>query len=125
MGHGGLRGAIKKIRNMKQGEIWYADLEPIRRSEQSGKRPVVIISGAVMNISLQIVIVCPLTSVIKNIKGCIVVHKNEINNLKKNSEILVLQVRTISKTRLSKKLGEVTTNEVDLIKQGVSLYLDY
>ncbi|MDQ6844157.1 MAG: type II toxin-antitoxin system PemK/MazF family toxin [Bacteroidota bacterium] len=110
---------------MKQGEIWYADLEPVKGSEQSGKRPVVIISGAAMNISLQIVIVCPLTGVIKNIKGCIVVNKNEINNLKKNSEVLVLQVRTISKIRLSKKIGEITKNEIELIKQGINLYLNF
>ena len=80
---------------MKQGEIWYADLEPAKGSEQAGKRPVVIVSGTAMNISLQIVMVCPLTSVIKNIKGCVIINKNEINNLKKNSEVLVLQVRTI------------------------------
>ena len=52
---------------MKQGEIWYADLEPAKGSEQAGKRPVVIVSGTAMNISLQIVMACPLTSVIKNI----------------------------------------------------------
>ena len=38
---------------MKQGEIWYADLEPVKGSEQSGKRPVVIISGPAMNAALQ------------------------------------------------------------------------
>ena len=88
---------------MKQGEIWYADLEPAKGSEQAGKRPVVIVSGTAMNISLQIVMVCPLTSVIKNIKGCVIINKNEINNLKKNSEVLVLQVRTISKIKKKKK----------------------
>ena len=88
---------------MKQGDICYAGMEPAKGSEQAGKRPVVIVSGTAMNISLQIVMVCPLTSVIKNIKGCVIINKNEINNLKKNSEVLVLQVRTISKIRLSKK----------------------
>ena len=33
-----------------QGEIWYADLEPVKGSEQSGKRPVVIVSGPSMNL---------------------------------------------------------------------------
>ncbi|MFN2440756.1 MAG: type II toxin-antitoxin system PemK/MazF family toxin [Chitinophagaceae bacterium] len=53
---------------MKQGEIWHADLEPVRGSEQSGKGPVVIVSGPTMNTALQIIIVCPLTSVIKILK---------------------------------------------------------
>ena len=110
---------------MKQGEIWYADLEPAKGSEQAGKRPVVIVSGTAMNISLQIVMVCPLTNVIKNIKGCVIINKNEINNLKKNSEVLVLQVRTISKIRLSKKIGNITSAEIQLIKAGINLYLNY
>lgn len=41
---------------MKQGEIWYADLEPVKGSEQSRKRPVVIVSGPTMNTALQILI---------------------------------------------------------------------
>lgn len=110
---------------MKQGEIWYADLEPVKGSEQSGKRPVVIISGAAMNITLEVIIVCPLTSVIKKIKGCVVISKNEINNLKKDSEVLVLQVRTISKSRLSKKIGSITMTQINLIKEGINLYLNY
>jgi mRNA interferase MazF len=110
---------------MRQGEIWYADLEPVKGSEQSGKRPIVIMSGPAMNIALQIIIACPLTSVIKNIKGCIVIQKNEKNNLKKDSEVLVLQIRAISKSRLSKKIGDISKDEVELIKQGINIYLNY
>lgn len=110
---------------MKQGEIWYSDLELVRGSEQSGKRPVVIVSGPTMNTALQIIIVCPLTTVIKNIKGCTVIQKNQINNLKKDSEVLVLQVRTISKKRLSKKIGNITKDQIEQIKQGIDLYLNY
>ena len=34
---------------MKQAEIWYADLNPIKDNEQAGYRPVVIISGNLLN----------------------------------------------------------------------------
>ena len=47
------------------------------------------------------------------------------NNLKKDSEILVLQVLTISKKRLSKKIGNITKDQVEQIKQGIDLYLNY
>jgi mRNA interferase MazF len=110
---------------MNQGEIWYADLEPVKGSEQAGKRPVVIISGPSINTALPIIIVCPLTSVIKNIKGCVVIEKNTRNNLKKDSEVLVLQIRTISKQRLTRKLGVITNDQLKLIKEGVKLYLNY
>lgn len=125
MGHGRLCRTIEKIRYMKQGEIWYANLEPVQGSEQAGKRPVVIISGAAMNITLQIVIICPLTSVTKNIKGCTIIERNKINNLKKDSEVLAFQVRAVSKSRLSKKIGDISKNQVDLIKEGINTFLDY
>ena len=44
---------------------------------------------------------------------------------KKDSEILAFQVRTISKNRLSKKIGDISKNEIDLIKEGINLYLNY
>ena len=34
---------------MLQGEIWYANLNPIKGSEQAGHRPVLIISGNMLN----------------------------------------------------------------------------
>lgn len=110
---------------MRQGEIWYADLEPVKGSEQSGIRPVVIVSGPTMNMVLPVVMACPLTSVIKHIKGCVILSKDKINNLKKDSEILVLQIRTISKSSLTKKIGNITKNQLDLIKAGINIYLDY
>ena len=110
---------------MMQGEIWYADLEPVKGSEQSGKRPVVIVSGPSMNLWLQIIIVCPLTSIIKNIKGCVLIRRNHVNNLKKDSGILVLRIRTISKNPLPKKIGNISKEQLELIKEGVNIYLNY
>lgn len=52
-----------------QKEIWMADLNPVIGSEQSGVRPVVIISGETMNKMYSVVIMCPFTSKIKPYKG--------------------------------------------------------
>ena len=51
---------------MKQGEIWFTELNPIKGSEQAGFRPVVIISGNALNDFTQVLICCPLTTKIKN-----------------------------------------------------------
>ena len=51
---------------MKQGEIWSANLDPAKESEQAEHRPVVIVSGNLLNIHLNIVICCPLTTKLKN-----------------------------------------------------------
>ncbi|MCD4696278.1 MAG: type II toxin-antitoxin system PemK/MazF family toxin [Bacteroidales bacterium] len=110
---------------MKQCEIWYADLNPVRGREQKGFRPVVIISGNMLNKYLQIVIACPLTTKIKGYKGNVVLEPTELNGLSKASEILIFHVRSISKDRLKKKTGNITAEELSRIKQGLDDILRY
>ncbi|MCA1752681.1 MAG: type II toxin-antitoxin system PemK/MazF family toxin [Flavobacteriales bacterium] len=47
---------------MKKGEIWRATLNPVTGREQAGFRPVLIISGNLLNTHTDIVIACPLTT---------------------------------------------------------------
>jgi mRNA interferase MazF len=110
---------------MKQREIWLADLNPVMGSEQKGIRPVVIISGNSMNDNLGICIACPLSSKIKNYSGCLVLQKDNQNNLVQDSEIITFQVRTISKERLIGKRGEITRQQLELIKKGLLEVLTY
>ena len=110
---------------MRQKEIWYADLNPTRGREQKGVRPVVVISGNAMNDHSDLCIVCPLTSKIKNYATCLVLSKDLLNHLKSDSEVLTFQVRTISKDRLSKKIGEITTEHLRKILEGLVDVLQY
>ncbi len=110
---------------MKQAEIWYADLNPIKDNEQAGYRPVVIISGNLLNKYMKIVIVCPLTTKIKNYKGNLVLKPTKQNGLDNTSEILVFHVRSVSKNRLVKKIGKITDKELELLKLGLNEILKY
>ena len=110
---------------MKQCDIWYADLNPVRGSEQQGFRPVVIISGNMLNQYLPVVIVCPLTSKIKNYKGNIVLEPDEENGLTEPSEIMIFHIHSISKERLVRKIGEITSGELDGLKLGLDDILRY
>ena len=98
---------------MKQGEIWRANLDPIKGSEQSGFRPLVIISGNLLNQFLPIVIAVPLTSKVKNYKGNPVLEPTEKNGLKKKSEMLVFHIRSVSKERLVEKIGDIEKEELE------------
>ncbi|MEJ7677133.1 MAG: type II toxin-antitoxin system PemK/MazF family toxin [Segetibacter sp.] len=102
-----------------------ADLNPVVGSEQSGIRPVVIISGEIMNQHYSIVIMCPLTSKIKPYKGCPVITPNKINNLTKISQTIPFHVRTISKIRLTKRIGFISDEDLKNIKQGLEMFLTY
>lgn len=97
---------------MKQGEIWSADLNPVKRSEQAGFRPVIIVSGNLLNQHLPVVIVMPLTSKVKRYKGNPVLTPSKTNGLKQESEMLVFHIRSVSKDRLMRKQGEVGTAEI-------------
>jgi len=110
---------------MNQREIWLADLNPVKGSEQKGIHPVVIVSGNAMNDNLGICIVCPLSTKLKNYAGCLVVKKDEMNGLDHDSEIITFQVRTISGERMITKIGEITKQQLELLKKGLQEVLTY
>ena len=110
---------------MKQGEIWHANLNPTKGSEQAGFRPVVIISGNLLNRYLPVVIVVPLTTKIKNYKGNPVLVPSKSNGLKKQSEMLVFHIRSVSKDRLVRKVGEIETAELNQVVGTLNDILRY
>lgn len=110
---------------MKQGEIWYANLNPTKGSEQAGMRHVVVLSGNLLNEYLSIVIVAPLTTKIKKYKGNPILHPTRSNGLKNESELLVFHIRSISKNRLVKKLGKIESGELDLAVKTLNEILRY
>jgi mRNA interferase MazF len=110
---------------VRQGEIWYANLNPTKGIKQSGFRPLVIVSGNMLNEYLDIVITCPLTTKVKYYKGNIVLQPNKANKLSNPSEILVFHIRSVSKERLVRKIGEISKDELLQLKQGLNDILRY
>ncbi len=110
---------------MRQGEIWEMYFDPVRGSEQGGRRPAVIISGNLLNQYLNVVIVCPLTTKIKNYKGNLIIEPDEWNGLEEKSEVLTFHVRSVSKDRLKNKLGMILKEDVEFIKSTLNDILRY
>jgi len=110
---------------MKQGEIWYANLNPTKGSEQAGMRPVVILSGNLLNEHLNIVIVAPLTTKIKRYKGNPIINPSITNGLKNESELLVFHIRSVSKDRLVNKLGKIETTQLERAIKTLNEILRY
>ena len=110
---------------MKQGEIWDLYLDPVKGSEQGGRRPAVIVSGNLLNKYLQVVIVCPLTTKIKNYKGNLILEADKTNGLEKKSEVLTFHIRSVSKDRFDKKIGNINTEQVNFIKSTLDDILKY
>ena len=110
---------------MKQNEIWYANLDPIEGREQRGVRPVVIVSGNNLNDHSDLKIVCPLSSQVKNYAGTLLLKRDSTNKLTRDSEVLVFQIRTIDQSRLIKKIGEITEEQMQRIHFYLNEILTY
>ena len=110
---------------MRQGEIWNANLNPTKESEQAGFRPVVIISGNLLNENLGTVIVIPLTSKVKRYKGNPVLTPDKFNGLEKQSEMLVFHIRSVSKDRLVEKKGNISSDELNRAIKTLNDILKY
>jgi mRNA interferase MazF len=110
---------------MKQREIWEMYFSPVKGSEQSGRRPAVIISGNALNDNLGTVIVCPLTTKIKNYKGNVTLNPNKDNGLESSSEILTFHIRSVSKERFKNKIGIISKKELEQIIKTLGDLLKY
>ncbi|WGF92920.1 type II toxin-antitoxin system PemK/MazF family toxin [Aequorivita marisscotiae] len=110
---------------MRQGEIWNVYFDPVKGSEQSGNRPAVIISGNALNMHLDVIIVCPLSSSVHHFKGNPILRPNPENGLTSISEVMVFHVRSISKERFKKKVGYIDKAYISEIKNTLNDLLKY
>ena len=91
-----------------RGEIWLADLNPVRSHEQAGRRPVLVVSVDPFNQSrADLVVVIPVTSTLRDIPFHVVIQPPE-GGLTNPSSILCEAVRSISKDRLVSRRGAVS-----------------
>jgi len=97
-----------------QWHICQACLDPVIDSEQSGTRPVLIISSDAYNRNMQVITVIPITSR----KSARKIYSNEVllekgkTGLSVESIALVHQIRTISKARLGKYYGIIDDRNI-------------
>lgn len=93
---------------ISRGQVWLADLNPVRGHEQAGKRPCLIISVDLFNQgSAGLVVVLPISSKYKGIPFHVEIKPPE-GGLKVLSFIKCEDVRSISVERLNKLLGIVS-----------------
>jgi len=107
------------VARILRGDIWWADLNPVRGREQAGVRPVLIVSETVFNERSGTVIAVALTSQPQR-AGFPLVFELADTSLPKRSWVKIAQVRTLSVERLSHKLGHVTPEEIDQVIVGLN-----
>ena len=109
------------MQNFKRGQIYYADLSPVKGSEQGGHRPTLIIQNDVGNKYAPTVIVAVITS--RHTKAKLPTHVwlNAECGLPKESMVECEQVRTIDKSRLKNFMGAVSDEVMAEIDKGLKI----
>lgn len=101
-----------------RGEIYWADLNPVRGHEQAGLRPVLVISHEELHSRSDLAIVLAITSKTQR-AGYPLTYKLRSGNLPKESWVFMTQVRTVSTERLGKRLGVVSQEDMVEIVEGL------
>ncbi len=108
---------------VKSGDIFYARLDPVIGSEQSGIRPVIVVQNNIGNKFSPTIVIIPITSNISKYKlPTHVILENTILN--KKSMALVEQIRTLDKSRLIEKITVIGKKDLEKIKEAIKLNLN-
>lgn len=105
---------------IKRGQIYYADLSPVRGSEQGGMRPVIIIQNDIGNKHSPTVIICPITSQVKN---SLPTHTYIATKENICGTVMCEQIRTIDKSRLRKLCDTATAEDMRRLDKAIKIAL--
>jgi len=100
-----------------RGDIVWANLDPTLGHEQSGSRPVLVLSQDVFNERSGKVIAVVLTSQQPS-AGLPLTFELSDSNLPKKSWVKISQIRTLSTQRLGKKISEASDVELESVIDG-------
>ncbi len=102
-----------------RGEIRWADLNPVRGSEQAGFRPVLVLSHDVFNERSGTVIAVALTS--QEPKAAFpLTLETKARGLPKPSWVKISQIRTLAVERIGRRLAQASAEELDKVIEGLN-----
>jgi mRNA interferase MazF len=106
-----------------KGDIVLANLDPTQGNEQSGKRPVLLVSNDIFNEKSGTVIAVALTSQPQK-AGFPLVYQLPDRTLPKKAWVKISQIRTLSVERLEKTIGRVSHEDLENILEGLNEILN-
>ena len=102
-----------------RGDIFWAHLDPTIGHEQSGRRPVLILSHEVFNQRSGTVIAAALTSQQQK-AGFPLTLELTTTDLAKKAWVKISQIRTLSTKRLGRRIGRASLEEIELVIEGLN-----
>jgi mRNA interferase MazF len=106
-----------------RGDIWLADLNPIKGREQAGMRPCLVVSFNLFNQSpAKLVIVVPLTTRAKGIRTHVPLVPPE-GGVSERGFIKCEDVRSVSTERLTSRWGAVSATTMRTVEDYVRILM--
>lgn len=106
-----------------RGEIWLVALDPTKGREQAGMRPALVISVDIFNHgAAELAVVIPITSKAKGIPLHVEVTPPE-GGLTITSYVKCEDVRSISTSRLVRRLGKVNNQIIEQVEDRLRILL--
>lgn len=102
-----------------KGEVWLANLNPIKKNNEVGKiRPVLIFQNDELNHSdYPTTIIIPFTTSLVDDSEPLRVRVFKREKLLEDSDVIIAQIRAIDNDRLIEKLATLSNDEMKKIKQ--------
>jgi len=105
---------------MKRGEVWWVNFDPSVGGEIRKKRPAIIVSNDAANKYLNRVQVVPVTSKAEHLYPC----EAHVAVAGKIGKAMADQVATVSKLRLSKRIGVLSAADLKKVGEAIKVQLD-
>jgi mRNA interferase MazF len=115
---------MARMKPPQRGELYWASLDPMIGSEIAKTRPALIISNDVGNRYADRVIVAPISS-----SGLGKIYPFEVHlnpgegGLAKETKILLDQIRTLDKSRLSEQIGTLSAERMEEVNRAIRISL--
>lgn len=111
--------------NIKRGDIILVKLDPVIGNEQGKTRPALVIQNNIGNEFSPLTIIAPITSkTYSKVFPTNVEIEETDSNLNVKGTILLNQIRTIDKTRIIKKQGNLNENILSKVNKAIKISLD-
>ena len=111
---------------IKQYEIWLADLNPRIGTEPGKTRPVLVVQTDLLNkVSHPSTLICPVSSNVSRKSEVLRVHlKSGMANIRQDCDIIMDQLRAIDNRRLIKRIGTLPENAIQATRKNLKIVLD-
>ena len=97
---------------VEQYGVYWVELDPTRGGEMAKTRPCVVVTPSDLYMYLTTVVIVPITSTIRNYP-----YRVLCSVAGREGEIATDQIRTVDKSRIKRKIGELNNREIEELKE--------